>query len=78
MRGRKRGSVRLGVERWFERKPSHLRGEAKHHLDRGHFSVVTRTNRPRIWPRRRLAASSAGSCAAVPGAGESIEYPPVT
>ena len=63
MRGRKRGSVRLGVERWFERKPSHLRGEVKNHLDRSQFSVLTRTNRPRVWPRRRLAASSAGSCA---------------
>ena len=74
VRGRKRGSVRLGVERWFERKHSHLRGRVNNHPDRSPFLELTRTNRPRIWPRRRLAASSAGSCAAVPGAGESIEY----
>ena len=44
----------MGVERWFERKASDLRGEAKIHLDRSHFSVVTRTNRPRVWPRRGI------------------------
>ena len=43
----------MGVERWFERKPSHLRGKAKNHLDRSHFSVGAAVNRPRVWPQRR-------------------------
>ena len=74
VRGRKRGSVRLGVERWFERKHSYLRGRVKNYLDRSPFSVGSGPIRPRVRPRGRHAASSAGSCAAVPGAGESIEY----
>ena len=41
----------MGVERWFERKASDLRGEAKIHLGRSHFAVVAATNRPRVWPR---------------------------
>ena len=57
--------VECGVERWFEREHSHLRGEAKNHLDRSHFSVGAAVNRPRIWPQRRIAASSAASCAMV-------------
>jgi hypothetical protein len=46
------GSVPVGVERWFERKHSDLRGEAKNHLDRSHFSVGTGVTRPRIWPQQ--------------------------
>ena len=57
----------MGVERWFERKASHLRGKAKNHLDRSHFSVGAGTNRPRIWPRGGIAASSAASCVMEPG-----------
>ena len=53
----------MGVERWFEREHSDLRGEAKNHLDRSHFSVAAVAIRPRVCPRRRLAASSAVSCA---------------
>ena len=47
----------MGVERWFERKASHLRGEAKNHLDRSHFSVAASTNRPQIAARGRIPAS---------------------
>ena len=43
----------MGVERWFERKASDLRGEAKNHLHRSHFSVGAAVNGPRIWPLRR-------------------------
>ena len=53
----------MGVERWFEREHSDLRGEAKNHLDRSHFSVGAGAIRPRIAARGRRAASSAGSCA---------------
>ena len=53
----------MGVERWFERKASDLRGEAKNHLHRSHFSVAASTNRPQIEARGGIAASSAGSCA---------------
>ena len=53
----------MGVERWFERKSSHLRGEAKVHLDRSHFSVGAVATRPQIAARGRIAASSAISCA---------------
>ena len=59
---------------WFERKHSHLRGEAKNHLDRSHFSVVTRTIRTLVWPRGRRAASSAASLAMVP---KSADFPRV-
>ena len=47
----------MGVERWFERKASHLRGEAKTHLDRSHFFVAVSTNRPQIAARGRIPAS---------------------
>ena len=67
MSGRKRGSVRWSVERWFERKPSHLRGEAKNHLDRSHFSVGAVAIRPQISACRGIAASSAASCVMEPG-----------
>ena len=64
MSGRKRGSVRWSVERWFERElHSDLRGEAKNHLDRSQISVASEPIRPRVWPRRGIAANSAGSCA---------------
>ena len=36
----------MGVERWFERKASHLRGKAKIHLDRSHF-IVSRNGHDR-------------------------------
>ena len=29
----------MGVERWFEREHSHLRGRVKNHPDRSNFSV---------------------------------------
>ena len=53
----------MGVERWFDRKHSHLRGRVKYHLDRSHFSVGAAVTRTRIEARGRIAASSAVSCA---------------
>ena len=43
----------MGVERWFERKASDLRGEVKIHPDRSIFSVGAAVNGRRIWPLRR-------------------------
>ena len=53
----------MAVERWFERKHSDLRGRVKNLLDRSRISVGSGPIRPRVWPQRRRAASSAGSCA---------------
>ena len=52
----------MGVERWFERKHSHLRGEANFHVDPSHFSVAAVAVRHRRAARGRIAASSAVSC----------------
>ena len=41
------------------REASDLRGEAKIHLDRANFSEGSEPIRPRILPRRRIAASAA-------------------
>ena len=56
----------MGVERWFEREHSDLRGRVKNHPDRSNFSVGAGHIRHRVWPRGRRAASSAASCAWVP------------
>jgi hypothetical protein len=57
----------VGVERWFEREHSDLRGEAKNLLDRSRISVgagaIRGAIRPRIAARGRIAAGSAASCA---------------
>ena len=53
MCGRERGSVLVGVERWFERTASDLRGRVKNHPDRSNFSAGASSARPRIGPQRR-------------------------
>ena len=55
----------MGVERWFERKASHLRGRVKNHPDRSNFSEGAGLTRPQMAACRGIAASSAASCAMV-------------
>ena len=56
----------MGVERWFERKHSDLRAEAKNHLDRSSFSVGAGLTRPRVWPRRATPPAQRRRCAMSP------------
>ena len=62
----------MGVEGWFEREHSDLRGEAKYHLDWSIFSVASGPIRLRIGRGAARRQRSAASRAMVP---QSEDFP---